>query len=444
VESHSPLFISKRPLEAEIIVVGTGPGGATVARELARAGRRVLLLERGRPERRLPFYGTHLGALRYVERGGLFFTPEGIQVVAPSMVGGATGMFAGCAAPPPPWLHERYGIDLRQEVAETIEELGIAPLPPEQRGAASTRLAEAARALGYPVYPQPKFIRPERSPRFHCGAHCLLGCRCGAKWSAAEFVEEAVAAGARLLTRAHVERVLIEGGRATGVAGRLDGRPFVARAERVVLAAGGLGTPRILQASGWRKAGAGMAMDLTLIVYGMTRGPGNAADPPMTWSWEDPTLEVMFSPLVDPWLLYPVIAGMRGLGPLIAWPRWRHLLGVMIKLKDRLSGGLLPDGRLSKPLHPEDRERLQEAERAARRILIEAGADPRSIFSSPLRGTHPSATVRIGDLVGTDLQTEIPGLYVCDASVFPEALGRPTVLTIIALGKRLARQLLRA
>jgi choline dehydrogenase-like flavoprotein len=32
-------------------------------------------------------------------------------------------------------------------------------------------------------------------------------------------------------------------------------------------------------------------------------------------------------------------------------------------------------------------------------------------------------------------------LYVCDASVFPEALARPTVLTIIALGKRLARHL---
>ncbi|MCS7251968.1 MAG: FAD-dependent monooxygenase, partial [Thermoflexus sp.] len=105
-------------LEAEVIVVGTGPGGATVARELARAGRRVLLLERGRPERHHPLYGTHLGALRYTERGGLFFTPEGIQVVVPSMVGGATGMFAGCAAPPPPWLREKYGIDLRNEVAE--------------------------------------------------------------------------------------------------------------------------------------------------------------------------------------------------------------------------------------------------------------------------------------------------------------------------------------
>jgi choline dehydrogenase-like flavoprotein len=39
------------------------------------------------------------------------------------------------------------------------------------------------------------------------------------------------------------------------------------------------------------------------------------------------------------------------------------------------------------------------------------------------------------------LQTKIEGLFVCDASVFPEALDRPTVLTIIGLGKRLAKHL---
>jgi choline dehydrogenase-like flavoprotein len=430
--------------EAEVVVVGTGPGGATVARELARAGRRVLLLERGGPERGRPLYGTHLGALRYTERGGLFFTPEGIQVVAPRMVGGATGMFAGCAAPPPDWLRTKYGIDLRQEVAETIEELGIAPLPPEHRGAASTRLAEAARALGYAVYPQPKFIRPERAPRFRCGAHCLLGCRCGAKWSAAEFMEEAVRAGALLLPYAFVERVLLEGGRAVGVAGRIRGQPFIAQADQVVLAAGGLGTPRILQASGFRGIGEGLAMDLTVIVYGRSRTDGNASDPPMTWSWEDPGLEVMFSTLMDPWLLYPLVAGMSGLRHVATWPRWRQMLGVMIKLRDALSGRLHPDGSLSKPLTPTDRDRLQEAVGIARRILAEAGADPASIFVSPMRGTHPSATVRIGEWVDADLRTEVRGLYVCDASVFPEALGRPTVLTLIALGKRLARSLVEA
>ena len=61
----------------------------------------------------------------------------------------------------------------------------------------------------------------------------------------------------------------------------------------------------------------------------------------------------------------------------------------------------------------------------------------------PFIGTHPSGTVRIGDMLDSNLQTEIKGLYVCDASVFPEALDRPTVLTIIALAKRLARHLMK-
>jgi choline dehydrogenase-like flavoprotein len=50
--------------------------------------------------------------------------------------------------------------------------------------------------------------------------------------------------------------------------------------------------------------------------------------------------------------------------------------------------------------------------------------------------------VRIGEMVDTNLQTEVKNLYVCDASTFPEALDRPTVLTIIGLGKRLSDHLL--
>jgi choline dehydrogenase-like flavoprotein len=44
-------------------------------------------------------------------------------------------------------------------------------------------------------------------------------------------------------------------------------------------------------------------------------------------------------------------------------------------------------------------------------------------------------------MLDQDLQTEIENLYVCDASAFPEALARPTVLTIIGLGKRLVEHL---
>lgn len=425
----------------DVVVVGSGPGGATVTRELARAGARVLLVERGVDHRPRGIYGTYLGALLYAERRGLLFTEEGLNIIRPIMVGGATSMYCGCASPPPEWLASRYGVDLQADVAHFVDELGIAPLPEELLGAASTRLADAGRALGQDWRPQAKFVRPARSRRFDCGAKCMLGCRCGAKWSAAEFVDDAVEAGARLRTRARVRRVLVEGGRAVGVEGTSAGRLFRIRAGVVVLAAGGIGTPRILQASGFPAAGTGMAVDTTAMVYGTIDGEGIGREPPMTWSWENKTEGFMLSTLVDPWLFYPVINGLVSPRRILTWPRWRHLLGVMIKLKDEVSGRIAPGGRISKPLTASDAERLAHAEELAEEILLRAGARPGSIYRSGLRGTHPSGTVRIGEMVGTDLGAEIPGLFVCDASVFPEALGRPTVLTILGLARRLARHL---
>jgi len=108
-----------------------------------------------------------------------------------------------------------------------------------------------------------------------------------------------------------------------------------------------------------------------------------------------------------------------------------------------VSGEVTPEGRIEKGLTPSDRHRLSRAEAVAGEILRRAGCTHDTIFTTPLRGTHPASTARIGRVVNADLETEISGLYVCDASVFPEALCRPTVLTIIALAKRLSRRLLR-
>jgi choline dehydrogenase-like flavoprotein len=163
----------------------------------------------------------------------------------------------------------------------------------------------------------------------------------------------------------------------------------------------------------------------------------------MTWSWENDADGYMLSTLIDPWLIYPLMAIRDHWTRLFTWPRWNRILGIMIKLKDEVSGGVFADGTISKHLTPLDRERLMEANGICERILLEAGADPSSLFMTPLRGTHPSATVRIGTLLDRELKTDVNGLYVCDASVFPEALDRPTVLTIISLAKRLASHLLK-
>lgn len=427
---------------ADVIVVGSGPGGATVARALARAGKQVAIFERGHDHRGRFYYGTYPGALLYSDKMSFLFTEEGLNIISPMMVGGATSMFCGCAAPPPRWLKDTYHIDIDREVRETEAELHIAPLPPELRGTASTRIAEAAGALGHEWFAQPKFMSPARAKKFTCTASCMLGCRCKAKWNAGEWIDDAVTAGAQLHTGARIHRVLREGERATGIEGTMGGRAFTATAPVVVLSAGGIGTPRILQASGLSQAGDGMAMDVTVMVYGTDGERGIGNEPPMTWSWENDDEGYMLSTLIDPWLLYPLGAMRVGVRPALMWPKWGNILGVMIKLKDDLSGGVYAGGKIRKPLTGPDTARLARARRMSERILIEAGADPSSIFMRPLMGTHPSGTVRIGTMLDHDLKTEIDGLYVCDASTFPESLDRPTVLTIIGLGKRLAGHLL--
>jgi len=429
--------------EADVVVVGSGPGGATVARQLARAGKKLVLLEMGRDYRNEFYYGTHLGALIYGDNHSLLFTEEGLNIVRPIMTGGATNMFTGAATRPPAWLKERYKVDIDDYVEQTIEELNIQPLPDELLGEGSKRIMEAGISLGYKWEPLMKFMMPARAAKFDCGAKCMLGCRCGAKWTANEYVDDAVSAGCELITQAKVDNLIIEDKQVLGVRGNIKRRiPLEVRAGVVVLAGGGIGTPLIMQNSGFFDAGNGITMDTTTMVYGVSKYKGIGSDPPMSVAYTDDDNGYMLSTLIDPWLNYPLIMFAKGIRYPLTWINYPRTMGVMIKVKDEIAGGITMEGKISKPLTARDRYKLNHASIVCRKILIKAGCDPDSIFVSPLRGTHPSGTVRIGEMLDENLQTEVKNLYVCDASTFPEALDRPTVLTIIGLAKRLSDHLL--
>ena len=76
----------------------------------------------------------------------------------------------------------------------------------------------------------------------------------------------------------------------------------------------------------------------------------------------------------------------------------------------------------------------------AKEILKNAGA--KSIFRTQYLAAHPGGTVKVGDLLDSNLMTEYDNLFICDCSVIPEAWGMPPTTTIIGLGKRLAKYLL--
>jgi choline dehydrogenase-like flavoprotein len=115
-------------------------------------------------------------------------------------------------------------------------------------------------------------------------------------------------------------------------------------------------------------------------------------------------------------------------------------LGIMTKARDPLTGAILDNGKVSKPLGRPELDLLARGSEIARKLLIRAGCDPETILTGPPRGAHPGGTVRIDDVLDRDLQSEIAGLYVCDSSVIPEPMGLPPALTIICLAKRLVKE----
>jgi choline dehydrogenase-like flavoprotein len=425
-------------LKAQTVIVGSGPGGATVARELTRRGKEVLILEEGAYHRPV---GSWLTMLKMLDHMGNFASIEGTQMVRLLTVGGSTVSFCGVAYQPPAWLKERHGIDIAPYVEELTQELALAPLPDRLIGPASQRVMAAAREEGLDWNPFPHFIDATKCDR-SC-PKCMIGCAKGAKWTARDFVEEAVAGGATLKTRAKAQEVLSDGGRVTGVRGTGTAGPFVVEAERVVVAGGGLGTPMLLQASGMKDAGRnGFFIDPLCLTTGISQGPGGSAqDIPMSCGTLEMQEEgIIMTDVVDPWPLYffgLMMGGPRKARFFSGYPR---TLGIMTKSRDQLTGCILPDGKVSKPLGQPELGLLARGSEIAKRVLVRAGCDPGTILTAPPRGAHPGGTVRIDDVLDRDLQTEIAGLYVCDSSVIPEPMGLPPVMMIVGLAKRLVNE----
>jgi len=205
----------------------------------------------------------------------------------------------------------------------------------------------------------------------------------------------------------------------------------------VILAAGGLGTPVILQQSGVKKAGSNLFVDLLVNTYGITESFNQISEPPMALVDHEfyKSKGFILSPYVNHYRMARFLEmGVKGL----SLPTNR-LIGIMNKTSDEPIGHVYPDGTVSKPVSEKDWMRLKEGSSIASEILIKAGAGPKSISVSKVQGGHPGGTAAIGTVVGKDLQTEVNNLFVCDASVLPKAPGMPPILTIIALAKWLAK-----
>jgi choline dehydrogenase-like flavoprotein len=417
----------------DAIVIGTGPGGASVARELARRGAKVLLLEQGSAA---PVEGTlaQMAAMAAVPGKGAFFHRDASLLVRGITAGGSSTLNFATAAEPPAALFAALGIDLAAAVRELRAELPLAPLPDKLIGPMAMRMMEAARAMSLDWRKLDKMIRPQ-SCRTGCW-RCVYGCPFGAKWTARVFVDDACADGAQLVDRAKVTRIIVKDDRAAGVEVQVDGKVQTLTAPVVVLSAGGIGSPRILHRSGLGPRSSPFFSDPVVAVMGSVDDIDGGAEVPMAAGVSLHHEGIALADLTLPKPMYQAFAAQVGrIDRLFAH---RRTLSLMVKIRDETGGGIGPRW-VDKTLQDSDRARFRHGVEIARGILAKAGA--RHIFKSWHFAAHPGGAVPIGELVDSNLQHATPGLYVCDASVLPGPWGLPPTLTLLALGKRLGAHL---
>jgi len=257
----TPSAESPSVVTADAVIVGSGAGGAMVARTLARAGLDVVVLEEGRRWTVDEFRSTHP-----IERYAGLYRGAGAtmalgrpSVVLPvgRAVGGTTVVNSGTCFRPPLAVQRRWrdefglGIADPDRLAHHLDEvertLRVAPVPLDIMGRNGRLLLDGAASLGWQAAPIPR-----NAPGCEGCCQCAIGCPRNAKFGVhLNALPQACAAGARIISDARVERVLHGHGRARGVrARRPDGTVLDVVADTVVVAAGATETPGLLRRSG--------------------------------------------------------------------------------------------------------------------------------------------------------------------------------------------------
>jgi hypothetical protein len=238
--------------------------------------------------------------------------------------------------------------------------------------------------------------------------------------------------------------MLTENGKAVGVRAKTPQGWIDVMADTVVLSAGGQGTPPILQRAGLFDAGQGLFVDPLWFVSGACDTQGSLYDIPMTAGINLEQDGIVMTDSMVPPTLYATLltlSGPKGLASLPKLIDFRKTLTVMIKVKDGLDGWVHADESFSKPIDSETWWKLNKGAVLAENILLKAGVKREKIMKTAVVASHPGGTVRIGDLLDKNCQTPIKNCYCLDTSIIPEAWGLPPTVTVVAMGKRLAKHL---
>ena len=345
-----------------------------------------------------------------------------------SSIGNACFSCSGCYSNSIMQQFEDKDLNIFEELIEASEELNVTYFPKKLWGHSTQLIAQAGEELGYIVEPMPKFINFEKCQS--CGK-CVNGCLFDAKWDATYFVREAVEYGAELVTEFNVFEVLHENNEVIGVVGiNKNNEKVVYKAKRVVMAAGALNTTIILKNSKFKNVGSQIFFDIFTTIGGYLENAQLKNELLMG-------IKAEFGPyFLSPHYSMQLLPLMQEKGIVV---EEKDVIGIMLKFADTCIGTIDSEGNIEKTLTKLDVDLIKEGYEKAVNILLKLGVKPESIVATSLKGAHPGGTAAIGDVVDNNFETEVKGVYVSDASVIPEAPGRPPILTIVAIAKKVAK-----
>ncbi|MBM7333884.1 FAD-dependent oxidoreductase [Alloalcanivorax marinus] len=490
---------SRLTLDADVVIVGSGAGGAVTGYELARRGKKVVILEAGPyiPSKDFTERFTHSLETLYQDHGGQTNKSGDLLVLQGACVGGST-VVNGCVCFRTPdfiledWRRDFGLAELTPEAMipyfERVERNLAIHENGEHEIARHGRLIRAgAHKLGWSVKPFKRNIRD-------CAltGHCLSGCKTERKQSMlVSYLPWASAHGARIFADTRVTEVLAENGRARGVRAQVTGHDgakvadLTVNAERVILAAGAVQTPLLLLKSGLANSsgqvGRNFACHPSLYV--------SARYPEPVHPWRGAMLGVYVDEFLHPdkggFVLEdggagPVELSMTaepGSGePFMTFMRdSKYLAGLVTLIHDHNVGTIRwEDGQkvIDYQLDNADFPSMKRALKAAARLHLASGAEEVYVPSSDRRvirseadidravdglenapqhlrmvSYHPQGSTRMGadpatSVVNVDGEChDVKGLYIADAGLLPTSIIVNPQVTVYALATRIAERM---
>jgi choline dehydrogenase-like flavoprotein len=490
---------------AQALVIGSGAGGAVAAYKLAAAGRAILVLEEG-PEVAAADYGKWRPTQtfrRMARQGGstvaigLGDSPT-INLLTGMAVGGSSTLTGGVCFRIPGEVHEEWVNHLNdptlsaaemERFYQEIESISrVQEVPVASRSRSTVLFGEGAQRLGLEM----KSLR-RNTDGCVGSSRCNFGCPKQAKLSVdLTFLPKARALGAEVKALHRTESLILDGDRVVGARGVvLEGAnggwhpvaTFEARADVVVVAAGTIHSPLLLQASGLGKASGQVGRNLTL--HPSFRMMARFDEPVRAWrgalqsayineGMGDERL-ILVSAFAPPNIL---AAAMHGVGPsLMAGVQQMPHMATFGGMVHDDAGGRVWRGPGREPvvtyrLSPRDKAAMFEGLRWLARCFFEAGARqviPPVFGMKPLNSPddvqrldaaqvpaarveslsfHPLGTCRMGKSAAeavTDTQGRVfgvKGLWIADGSVLPTSVGVNTQIPIMTMAARVAANLL--